>query len=145
VSAFGFSGSNAHVILEEAPARPPAAPTARPVAPPLPVVLSARSEPPLRAQARQLRAHLDAHPELALGDVAYSLAVTRSQLRHRAAIVAGDRDGLRAELDAPGDGHRPSRGDAARPADGKLALLFTGQGSQRLAMGRPLYEAFPVF
>src|SRR4029079_7996074 len=88
VSSFGISGTNAHVILE-APSQgaEPSAEPARPVPPAVPVLVSGRTGAALRAQAAQLREHLAAHPDLDIVDVAYSLVTTRSQLKHRAALV----------------------------------------------------------
>ncbi|XXT97243.1 type I polyketide synthase [Sorangium sp. So ce834] len=155
VSAFGLSGTNAHVIVEEAPlaraAKPCATATgADGAAPrdggPVPVLLSAKTEAALRAQAERLGAHLDVHAGAALADIAASLATTRSHFEHRAAIVAGDRDALRDALAAVAEGRSAPRVLVGRAvAGGKLALLFTGQGGQRAAMGRGLYGAFSVF
>src|SRR5262249_48789364 len=139
-----ISGTNAHVILEEAPVDPCAeTAAAEPAAPALaiPIVLSAKSEAALRGQAERLRAHLAAHPALALVDVAYSLATTRSHFEHRAALVARDLGELDAALAAFAQGS----GKTVRSGEGKLAVLFTGQGSQRPGMGRGLYDAFPVY
>ncbi|HZB50021.1 MAG TPA: type I polyketide synthase, partial [Mycobacteriales bacterium] len=143
VSGFGISGTNAHVILEEAPAEPveAAGPAAAP--PPVgtaPVVLSARSERALRAQAGRLRSHLAAHPALSPVDVGFSVATTRALLDHRAVVVASDRDELLAGLATLADG-----GTGSRPVGGKTAFLFTGQGSQRTGMGLELAAAFPRF
>ncbi|HWO24078.1 MAG TPA: amino acid adenylation domain-containing protein, partial [Kofleriaceae bacterium] len=119
---------------------------AAPVGAPLPVLLSARTEAALRAQAERLRAHLTAQPELALVDVAYSLATTRSQLTHRATLVARDRAALLDTLAAVAeDRPTPHAVVDQLTGSGKLAVLFTGQGSQRPGMGRGLYDAFPVF
>ena len=143
VSAFGMSGTNAHVVLEEAPARAVEAP-ADPGAAAL-VVLSARSAEALDAAAGRLHGHLQAHPELGLGDVAVSLAA-RSGLSHRLAIAATSRAGLCDALAAAALGGTPpgaTRGTAR--ARGKLGFLFTGQGAQRPGMGRALHAALPVF
>ncbi|WP_437712864.1 SDR family NAD(P)-dependent oxidoreductase [Sorangium sp. So ce448] len=145
VSAFGLSGTNAHVIVEEAPSD---APAERPPHPslPVPVLLSARSEPALRAQADRLRSHLLAHPDLHLGDVAASLATARSHFEHRAAVVADGAHGLLDALDALAHGRSPAHAVTAHSSGNpRLALLFTGQGSQRPAMGRSLYDAYPAF
>ncbi|MDF5759365.1 type I polyketide synthase, partial [Spongiactinospora sp. TRM90649] len=145
VSAFGIGGTNAHTILEQAPA-----PTARPSSPPqfhaLPWVLSARSEAALRAQAERLRHHLTVlgdEPSAAL--VGRSLAATRTGLPHRAVVLAADHADFLHGLDALArDNASPSvvRGTAGA---GRTAFLFTGQGSQRAGMGRGLYAAFPAF
>ncbi|MEU8976251.1 SDR family NAD(P)-dependent oxidoreductase, partial [Streptomyces monashensis] len=148
VSSFGLSGTNAHVILEQAPepaAVPPAAPAAA-VPPVLPLPLSAKSAADLPAQADRLRAHLAEHPELSLLDTAYSLAVSRTAHDHRVALTATDREEALAALTALAEG-RPWPGSLTTHdrSDGLTAFLFTGQGAQRVGMGRELYEAFPVF
>ncbi|HWX45508.1 MAG TPA: SDR family NAD(P)-dependent oxidoreductase, partial [Solirubrobacteraceae bacterium] len=103
VSSFGISGTNAHVILEEAPAPELQEPSAedRPAAPSaVPWLLAASDPGALRAQARRLHSHLQRHPELLPADVAVSLASTRAQLKHRAAVVGAERDVLLGRLDA---------------------------------------------
>ncbi|MER7846884.1 thioester reductase domain-containing protein [Kitasatospora sp. NPDC096077] len=143
VSGFGVGGTNAHVVLEQAPEPDTAAepePTAQ--AAPLPAVpwpLSAATAPGLRAQAARLLAHLESHPELSPRDVADTLATGRAALKHRAAPVGADRDALLARLRACTE----EDGGAVRP--GRTAFLFTGHGAQRPRMGRGLYDAFPVF
>ncbi|WP_394846826.1 type I polyketide synthase [Pendulispora brunnea] len=134
VSAFGLSGTNAHVIVEEAP---------RPFSRPTPndnvtaIVLSAKTARALRDQGERLSAYLEANPHSSLTDMAYSLATARSHFDVRAAFVARDREQMRQELArlSPCVSHR----------GGRLAVLFTGQGSQWAGMGRALYEAFPAF
>ncbi|GAA4881563.1 hypothetical protein GCM10023235_72400 [Kitasatospora terrestris] len=133
VSAFGASGTNAHVIIEQAEDEDRAE-VPSPAPPLVPFVVSARSEQALRAQAEQIA-------DLAAGAdpvaVARALVTTRAALEERA-VVLGDPSGLRA-LD------RPDVVTGSTLGSGRLALLFSGQGSQRVGMGRELYGAFPVF
>ncbi|MGX7825872.1 SDR family NAD(P)-dependent oxidoreductase [Actinokineospora sp. 24-640] len=132
VSSFGISGTNAHVIIEDAPE--PAAPPAAARPPVVPVLFSARTEAALRAQADRLAEAVDPN----LLDLGHSLATTRTHFEHRAAIIASTVDQMRADLVQ----HRYLRG---RTEPGLTAFLFTGQGSQRAGMGRELSAAFPVF
>ncbi|GAB2724951.1 hypothetical protein GCM10010442_52970 [Kitasatospora kifunensis] len=145
VSSFGASGTNAHVILEEAPQGEP--PVPREAAPgQLPVTVGGATPDALRAQARRLLTHLAEHPELAVTDLAYSLATTRTPLDHRAVLLAADRDALVQGLTALAEGHPAPQlvqGEAA--AGGRTAVLFSGQGSQRAGMGRELYGRFEAF
>ncbi|WP_051966421.1 type I polyketide synthase [Kitasatospora mediocidica] len=136
VSSFGVSGTNAHVIVEEAPAV--AEPAAR-VEPGgvLPLVLSAKSPEALRGQADRLADALDREDAPALVDVAHSLVASRARLERRAVVVAGDREEAVAALRAVSGG--------GGVVGGRLAVLFTGQGSQRVGMGLELYGRFPVF
>ncbi|MET9606155.1 type I polyketide synthase [Streptomyces sp. NPDC006512] len=150
VSSFGISGTNAHTIVEQAPEpadTEPSAPEADPVAPPL-WTLSAKSPAALRAQAGKLHAHLTAHPAPRPRDIAHSLAHGRTDFEHRAVLTAPDRPGLLHALErlATADPEQPAPGiTRGRPVAGKLAFLFTGQGSQRPGAGRELYAAHPVF
>ncbi|MFE1322152.1 type I polyketide synthase [Kitasatospora phosalacinea] len=145
VSSFGISGTNAHLILEQAPEED-AAPGPAPAADGAPLLLSARSAEALRAQAARLHAHLTERPGTSLADAAHTLATARTAFRHRAVVLAPDRDRALAGLDAlardvPAPGVLPGTA-AARP---RTVFLFTGQGAQRVGMGRELYDAFPVF
>ncbi|MFE6498197.1 type I polyketide synthase, partial [Streptomyces sp. NPDC057747] len=151
ISSFGVSGTNAHVIVEQAPTREdgPAADGAgqNRTLPIVPWLVSGATGEALKAQASELLAHLDSATADESGalDVGYSLATGRAALEHRAVILADGRtgliDGVR-ELSSLGDGPAVVRGVAA---PGRLAVLFSGQGSQRAGMGRELYEAYPAF
>ncbi|WP_128382158.1 type I polyketide synthase [Streptomyces cavernae] len=145
VSSFGISGTNAHVVIEQAPADADGAPGTRPDPDVLPFVLSAASEKALAGQARRLAAHLAADPEPALADVGFSLATTRAALEHRAVVVGTGRDDLLAGLDAVAAGRPDPRvvtGAAGKP---KVAFVFPGQGAQWAGMGRELWDTSPVF
>ncbi|KUO06720.1 hypothetical protein AQJ58_39255 [Streptomyces sp. DSM 15324] len=157
VSSFGISGTNAHAVIEQAPAAgadEPAAPAAEPAAPAaeprtLPVVpwpVSARSEEALRAQAARLLGRLRAgsEPPRPL-DVGHALATSRAALEHRAIVLAGDHDTAVRELTALADGQAGAATVLGRTVRGATAFLFAGQGSQRLGMGRELYDTHPVF
>ncbi|WP_216897304.1 type I polyketide synthase [Nocardia alni] len=146
VSSFGISGTNAHVILEQAPDEPEPAPAARPDAVPVLWAVSGLDERSVEAQARRLADHLRAHPEATTGDVAVSLATTRTALSHRAVVVGSGREELLDRLDALAtDTAVPGvvRGIAAPKV--KTAFLFPGQGSQALGMGREMHRRYPVF
>ncbi|MGK5728282.1 type I polyketide synthase [Streptomyces sp. URMC 124] len=141
VSSFGISGTNAHTILEQAPAAEEQQDRPRAALPVVPWVLSARTADAVRAQAGRLL-EADAEGGHDPFDTGFSLATTRSLFTHRAAVTGRDREELREGLRALAEG-RELPVTAAGP--GRLAVLFSGQGSQRPGMGRELHAAFPVF
>ncbi len=155
VSSFGISGTNAHTIIEaadpvESPSpKPGGGATGSPAGTTVvPWLLSGSNADALSAQAGQLR-EFDGVRTAGAGDVAdigYSLATTRSALPYRAAVVAENPAQFRSGLEALAEGRNAATliQGVAR-AEHKTAFLFSGQGAQRLGMGRELYDAFPVF
>ncbi len=137
VSSFGVSGTNAHIIVEEAPAEEPVTEERTAPVAPVPVVLSARTDVALRAQAGRLRERLTADSDVSVADVAFSSVTSRALLDRRAVVVASGREELLSRLG------EVAAGEWA--VAGKSAFLFTGQGSQRARMGLELAAAFPVF
>ncbi|MDO0939351.1 SDR family NAD(P)-dependent oxidoreductase [Streptomyces sp. DG2A-72] len=150
VSSFGFGGTNAHVVVEEdqAPAPEAERPEAQPAAVlpgAVPWLVSGKTAGALRDQARRLYRYVNASQELACPNVGFTLATGRAALDHRAAITAASRDELLAGLRALSqDTTHPTLLRGTR-GSGRTAFLFTGQGAQRIGMGRELAEAFPVF
>ncbi|MFC5214528.1 type I polyketide synthase, partial [Streptomyces coerulescens] len=140
VSAFGISGTNAHVIVEEAPAPADAEPRTVTAPPVVPWVLSARSQDALTAQAARLAAHDADHTDTGL-----SLVTGRARLDHRAVVLGTGPAILRERTAALATGDPAPGTVTGTVVDGRTAWMFTGQGSQRPAMGRELYDAHPVF
>ncbi|MFI9722970.1 type I polyketide synthase [Streptomyces sp. NPDC052396] len=151
VLSYGISGTNAHVILEEAPAPRNLRPTrgSDGHGPSVtPWLLSARSPVALRNQAARLAAYVRSRPELGLADVGWSLKATRSVFDHRAAVVATDRQGLLAGLDELAAGRRhPAAVTGRAPAGGppRTVFVFPGQGAQWPGMAAGLLGHFPAF
>ncbi|MFD3916643.1 SDR family NAD(P)-dependent oxidoreductase, partial [Streptomyces sp. NPDC058603] len=158
VSSFGISGTNAHVILEQ-PATviqgtvlagsddPGEVPGAEPGVVPgvVPWVLSGKTPEALRGQAGRLLSYIQARPELRPVDIGFSLATGRSVFDHRAVVSAGGRAETVRALAGLAVGEPDALAVSGPVVGGKSAVLFSGQGSQRLGMGRELYGRFPVF
>ncbi len=147
VSSFGMGGSNAHLIVEEAPAVGSDEPSADRASGAVPWVVSARSEEGVRAQAARLRDWVTRRPELDAVDVAHSLLTTRAQMSWRGAVVGGDRAELLAGLAALAD---PAVGVAVEPSLGRaeqrrIAFVFPGQGSQWEGMALELLASSEPF
>ncbi len=141
VSSFGMGGTNAHVIVEEAPAQPPGRPDERPVRL---IQLSARTKSALDASVRQLSEHLaglSGTEASDLGDVAFTLRAGRAELKERCAVAATS---MADAAKALADPRRLITGTAAaRPP--QVALMFPGQGTQHAGMGAQLYETERTF
>ena len=139
VSSFGVGGTNAHVVVQEAP-QVHSDPSTRPAQL---VVLSARSETALEAATDRLATHLDAHPSVNLADVAYTLQVGRKGFSHRRALISRDVERALAALrnrDA-----EQIRAAVTESSERPLVFMFSGQGAQYVGMGRQLYELEQVF
>ncbi|WP_415830079.1 SDR family NAD(P)-dependent oxidoreductase [Kibdelosporangium persicum] len=148
VSSFGVSGTNAHVILEQGEtvdAEPMSAGHEPFVPPVVPWVISGHTAEALRAQAARLAEHLEASPAESVRDVGWSLATSRAGLEHRAFVWGTERAELLLRLRAMAEGEHTPGVVTGTVVSGRLAMLFSGQGTQRLGMGRRLYEAFPAF
>uniref|UniRef100_UPI003BA37722 type I polyketide synthase n=1 Tax=Streptomyces sp. NEAU-S77 TaxID=3411033 RepID=UPI003BA37722 len=142
ISSFGISGTNAHLILEQAPTTPT---HPQPATTTVPWLLSAKTEQALRDQAQRLLDHTTEHPTLHPTDIAHTLATTRTTFDHRAVVVADEREAFDRALEALTRGEPSPAVVHGTPHPGKTAFLFTGQGAQRAGMGRQLYDAHPVF
>ncbi|MEV0669429.1 type I polyketide synthase [Mycobacterium sp. NPDC050441] len=147
VSSFGFAGTNAHVILEEAPEPAAAGPVEQPQPERFGILpLSAHTPAALVQVAEQYRDWMSAHPEATLADVCHTAGVGRAHLEHRAALVVDSRESAIELLGALAD-DRPAPGLIRGESHDKpkTAWLFTGQGSQYAGMARELFDSEPVF
>nr|ACY06290.1 type I polyketide synthase [Streptomyces flaveolus] len=169
VSAFGLSGTNAHVILEQAPAEdahpapepapgedshptPETAPgedaprTAPEPARPVVWPVHGRTRDALRAQAARLRTHLETRPDARPADVGWTLAAGRAVFDHRAVVLGADRAELLRGLDAVAAGTPdPAVADGAAQGADRAVFVFPGHGAQWPGMARRLFDDFPVF
>jgi acyl transferase domain-containing protein/SAM-dependent methyltransferase/acyl carrier protein len=145
VSSFGFSGTNAHVVLEQAPADERSFDAGDFTWTVLP--LSAKDEQALRASAARYAEYLRAHPAVRLVDVAHTAAAGRAHFAHRLAVIAADSASAAAELErfARGEQSACILGDGDVSAAIEPVFLFTGQGSQYAGMARELYDTEPLF
>jgi len=146
VSAFGFSGMNAHLLVEQAPEAPARAAVGESERSLFLLPLSARSDAALKRLATLYAEHLQHHPEQALSDVCATAALGRSHLNLRAVALAPDRPSMIQQLAAIAEG-QPGMVQNHVAASGRMrvAFLFTGQGAQYAGMGRALDAAEPVF
>ncbi|MFF9091336.1 SDR family NAD(P)-dependent oxidoreductase, partial [Streptomyces sp. NPDC014991] len=144
VSAFGVSGTNAHVILEQAPEDEPAAKPVTPADGVLPLVVSARSADALAGQAGRL-AEFVGGTDAPRAAVAGALVSRRAVLTERAVVVAGSREEAVTGLAALAAGESSPVVVTGTESSGGTVIVFPGQGSQRLGMGRELYDRYPVF
>jgi acyl transferase domain-containing protein/NADPH:quinone reductase-like Zn-dependent oxidoreductase/acyl carrier protein len=146
VSAFGISGTNAHLVLEQAPPEVATATPARKGPRVMPWVLSAKSESTLAGQAARLRQFVEQNAELDPNDVAYSLVTTRASFDHRAVAVGAERDELLSGLAAIAScAPAPNVVTGKAAATGKTVFVFPGQGSQWTGMAAELLDTAPAF
>jgi acyl transferase domain-containing protein len=140
VSSFGLGGTNAHVVLEQAPPGPSQNRCAQAEL----FVLSAKSDMALEAATIRLAAHLRDHPELPAADVAHTLRHGRQAFAHRRILVADSVEDACGALEAGTDGRLLS-GRPEDPGDRPVAFMFTGFGAQYEGMARQVYDTEPVF
>ncbi|WP_016949099.1 type I polyketide synthase [Anabaena sp. PCC 7108] len=145
VSAFGFGGTNAHVILEEAPPQVKHE-NLRERSSHL-LTLSAKTEPALQALVSRYQSHLEDHPKLELADICFTANTGRSHFQHRLAVVIDSKEQLIAQLAAFATGNHTTGlfSNQASKKQMKIAFLFTGEGCQYINMGRQLYDTQPIF
>ena len=145
ISSFAFSGTNSHLVLEEAPVQPSQPPEVeRPIHL---LTLSAKSETALAALAGRFERYLETHPSVSLADVCFSVNTGRSHFDRRLALVVKSSAQAREELAAIATRKASTEESEISPNNSKpkVAFLFTGQGSQYIGMGRHLYETQPTF
>jgi acyl transferase domain-containing protein/acyl carrier protein len=147
VSSFGVSGTNAHAIIEQAPAESESEPVPAPaVLPIVPLVVSAAGEPALRAQAARLASTVDADATLCAVDLGWSTVTTRTALAQSGVVVGADRDELLAGLRSLAAGDDSSAVTAGRAMEGaRTVFVFPGQGTQWPGMAVELLDTAPVF
>ncbi|GBF80596.1 type I polyketide synthase [Aphanothece sacrum] len=150
ISAFGFGGTNCHMIVEEAPQTSEtldkrSSSLQRPYHL---LTLSAKTEPALLEMAIRYQTFLASYPDVSVADVCFSANTGRSQFEHRLAIVTNTSEDLQEQLAAfiaDDEDYSSITGIVQSRKTQKVAFLFTGQGSQYMNMGRQLYETQPMF
>ncbi|WUI01409.1 SDR family NAD(P)-dependent oxidoreductase [Spirillospora sp. NBC_00431] len=145
VSSFGISGTNAHVVIEEAPPTADAPSRPSPERGPFPIMLSARSAEGLRGQAARLAGHLRERPDTDPLDLAFSLAATRASLEHRAVVVAATGREIQRDCESLAAGSAVNAVTGVADLEEQPVWVFPGQGSQWPGMGVELMATCPVF
>ena len=154
VSSFGFSGTNAHIILEEAPVKFKSQNSKVKIQDELErevhiLTLSAKSETALSELVNSYQNYLKIHPELGIADICYTANIGRAQFQNRLAIIAQNQQELIEKLREHQEGEEATgiySGELTdNTTEAKIAFFFTGQGSQYVNMGRQLYEQAPTF